>query len=389
MTGGQLIGAGDRRLWPMLAGIALIGLTLRIAAAQGDYWLDEAWSALFARDARTPGGVFFAINHDNNHYLNTLWLQLAGWGSPPIFGRALSILCGTAGIVVAGLIGARRSLPAAWITALLFAVSPILVTYGSEARGYAPMLLALLAATWIIDRDLHGLPLRNAPILLGLVALIGMLAHASMLVGIAALIGWTAIEHRRRMAWRPAAMATLALAGRMIAAVMAVLLLFLVGAMAGRDGFRMGIAIGFDGPAFADALAYMLAFTLGWPLAPDLWLLPILLMPLLIWRTPTFQDRAPFLLIAILGWPLIVMTLQPANSAIPRYYLLSAVALLLLLADLLAVAKPWFRYGALTLLLAGGITMDIALIANRRGDPGRAVDMIAMRAPKGAVALID
>ena len=58
-----------------LLGITLLGLALRIAAAQGDYWLDEAWSALFAREAATPGRVFFAINHDNNHFLNKLVFQ--------------------------------------------------------------------------------------------------------------------------------------------------------------------------------------------------------------------------------------------------------------------------------------------------------------------------
>lgn len=388
MAGEVSNGTADRRLWPWLAGIALIGFALRIAAAAGDYWLDEAWSALFARDAGTPGRAFFAINHDNNHYLNTLWLQLVGWGSPPMLGRALSILCGTAGVMVAGLIGARRNIRTACVTALLFAVSPILVTYGSEARGYAPMLLALLAMIWIVDRELHGAPLRHAPVWLGLAALLGMLAHASLLFGVIALTGWVAIDAKRRLAWRPAIGATMRLMGRATGAVAAVLAIMLIGAAAGADGFRIGSLATFSTTAFVDALAYMVAFTLGWPFPVPLWLAALLLLPLAALRHPDLRDRLPFLLLAILGLPLAVLLLQPGNSAFPRYYLLSATALLLLVAEPLAIRR-WFAMIPLYLLLAGCLIVDLRIIDNRRADPGVAIDAMAARAPGGAAVLID
>ena len=89
--------------------IVLLGLALRIASAQGGLWLDEAWSAELARQAHTPLGVFLNINHDNNHHLNSLWLQYVGLGAPPPLARAFSIATGTAGIAVAGWIGHRRS----------------------------------------------------------------------------------------------------------------------------------------------------------------------------------------------------------------------------------------------------------------------------------------
>jgi len=124
--------------------IALAGLIVRIAAASGALWLDEAWSAVLAGDVRTPLGVFVQINHDNNHHLNSLWLQWVGIGAPPLVARGLSIATSTLGIVVAGLIGARRGPLVGIITALLFALSPVLVSLGSEARGYAPMMLMVL-----------------------------------------------------------------------------------------------------------------------------------------------------------------------------------------------------------------------------------------------------
>ncbi|MCZ4340408.1 hypothetical protein O4H52_02230 [Sphingomonadaceae bacterium G21617-S1] len=377
------------RLWAILAIAATIGLVLRIAAAQGDYWLDEAWSAVFAREAATPGDVFFAINHDNNHFLNTLWLQLVGWGSPPILGRALSIACGTASIVVAGLIGARRGLRGAAFAALLFAVAPILVTYGSEARGYAPMLLALLCAIRIVDRELFGAPVAHAPVLIGIAALIGMLAHVSMLFGVAALTGWVAIEQGRRTRPRAAALATLRLMGRAVAAVIAVLLVVAAGAVASPDGFRMGSIAPFSWPAFVDALDHMVGWTIGWPpLLIGPWLLLFLFMPFLLRRAPLLRERIGFHLLAILGLPLLVALLEADNSAFPRYYLLSAVALLLLVAEMAAVrgraARLLFAW-----IMIGSLTLDIGLVANRRGDPGAAIDAISLAAPGGGSVMVE
>src|SRR6478735_8707503 len=99
--------ARRRGQW-LFAAIILFGLALRIAAARGALWLDEAWSAVLAHEAGTPIGVFVQINHDNNHHLNSLWLQLVGPGADPLLARAPAILAGTACILVAGLIGWRR-----------------------------------------------------------------------------------------------------------------------------------------------------------------------------------------------------------------------------------------------------------------------------------------
>jgi hypothetical protein len=367
------------RLLATLLAITLLGLALRIAAAQGDYWLDEAWSALFAREAATPGRVFFAINHDNNHFLNTLWLQLVGWGSPPILGRALSIVCGTAAIFVAGLIGARRGPRPAAAAAMLFALSPIFVIYGSEARGYAPMLIALLSSIWIIDRELNGIPVRHGPIWLGVAALLGMLAHISMLFGIAASTLWIFIQLRRREGSSQAARATLRLMGRAMLASAGVLALIAISVSAGPEGIRMGTRTPFVWSAYIDAIAHMVAFTLGWPFTAGFWLLPPLLIPAVL----AVRGRAIFYALAIIGLPVAVAILQPDNSAFPRYYLLSAVALLLLLADLLTSR----RWGVIPLaaIVLGSLVVDVRIISNLRGQPGAAITAMEER---GASAVV-
>ena len=146
----------ERRYTGLLCGIVLLGLALRIASAQGGLWLDEAWSAELARQAGTPLGVFLNINHDNNHHLNSLWMQFVGFGAPPLLQRALSIVSGTIAIFVAAAIVRPRGPTIALVAALLFAVSPMMVTMGSEARGYAPMALALLTAILLVARWLPG-----------------------------------------------------------------------------------------------------------------------------------------------------------------------------------------------------------------------------------------
>ena len=81
----------DRRYGILLAAIVATGFLLRLVSARGGLWLDEAWSAQLADEAATPLAVFLNINHDNNHHLNSLWLQFVGFGAPPLLARALSI----------------------------------------------------------------------------------------------------------------------------------------------------------------------------------------------------------------------------------------------------------------------------------------------------------
>src|SRR3982751_6089519 len=125
--------------WSAVCALALAGLALRIVAARGGLWPDEAWSVIYAAQARDPLGVFLRINHDNNHHLYSLWLQAIGPAAPPLLARAPAIVAGSLCIVVAAVFAGRRSASAGLLAALLFAVTPIFVVFGSEARGYSMM----------------------------------------------------------------------------------------------------------------------------------------------------------------------------------------------------------------------------------------------------------
>jgi hypothetical protein len=133
---------------------ALAGLLLRVAAAHGGLWTDEAWSVIYARQAGDAAGVFLRINLDNNHHLYSLWLLAVGMDAPVWLMRLPAILTGTAAIFVAALVADRRkSVAITGSTAIVFAVAPIFVTFGSAARGYAPMSLAALGILLFVTRS--------------------------------------------------------------------------------------------------------------------------------------------------------------------------------------------------------------------------------------------
>ena len=67
---------------PRRAAIAAAGFVLRLWCARGPLTLDEVWSIENLAPLRHFWQVFWGISHDNNHFLNSLWLYIS------IHGRA-------------------------------------------------------------------------------------------------------------------------------------------------------------------------------------------------------------------------------------------------------------------------------------------------------------
>ena len=382
----------DRR-WPwLLAAIMVLGLALRIAGAQGGLSLDEAWSSVQARDAGTPLGIFLNINHDNNHHLNSLWLLLVGFDAPPLLQRALSIASGTLAILVAARLGRRRGAALGLLTALLFAVSPVLVTLGSEARGYAPMSLALLTALLLIDRWLAG-ESRDSPALsLALCFFIGALFQLTILFGLCAVAGWVFFTLRQRDGFARAAGATLRLFLPTATGIGLVFAIIAYGALT-HQGFHFGSYDRFELVWFLHGLTEMYGYTLGLPGMP----LPLLaLVPALLVLLPgTGVSRLPWHRLAILGFPIALAVLQAGNVGHPRYYLLCGLSLLILLAQMLWLEirgggwRRWVAAAAGVVILVGSLGCDIDLAINRRGDSLATISALKARAPQGARIFLD
>lgn len=383
----------DRRFWWLLGAIVLAGLALRIAAAQGGLWLDEAWSAVLAHEVGTPLGVFLSINHDNNHHLNSLWLLLVGFGAEPMLARALSIVTGTAAIAVAALIGLRRGRVCGLMTAALFAVSPMLVTLGSEARGYAPMMLALLIAIHLVDRWLAGESERSPATALALCFFLGMLSQLTMVFGFCAIAGWIFFTLWRRTSFAEAAKATLRLLLPAMVAIGLVVAIVAGAAAASEKGFKVGRYDPFDWLQYLHGVISAFGYTLGPPTMSVWWLV---LVPALVILAPSMGvGRMAFHRLAILAFPLALALLHVGNTGHPRYYLVAGIALLLMTGEMIAIgllAGDWKRWAGAAGLAAVLVTATIEnaqMIGARRADPGRAIRAMAAREPGGTRVILD
>lgn len=382
----------ERRYPLLLWALVFLGLCVRIASAQGGLWLDEAWSAQLARDAGTPIGVFLNINHDNNHHLNSLWLQFVGFDAPPLLQRALSIVTGTIAIPVAALILRPRGRIVALIAAMLFAFSPIFVSLGSEARGYAPMMLAFLTAIVLIDRWLDGRGNGMTPRYLGWCFALGALSQLTMVFGCIALIGWVFFALCTKSTASTAAKRAMELLTPAVVALLGVLGVIAGAAYLSPTGFQIGSYEPFTMLSYLHGIVEMLAFLVGLPLS--LWLIPVAVTIVILGPTIGAQHLALYRL-AIIAFPITLALLHAGNLRFARYYLIAGAVLLLLLAETigwLIAKRGWQKTVAVTALVAvfiGSAVSNAELIENQRADPDLAMIAMIRRAPRGATVLID
>lgn len=389
--------AVDRRdrpaWWAAVGAIALIGLALRIVAARGGLWTDEAWSVIYAAQARDPIGVFLRINHDNNHHLYSLWLQAIGPAASPMLARAPAILAGSLCVVVAALLAGRRSMTAGVVAALLFAMTPILVAFGSEARGYSLMLLAALAMLLLVADMIEGRPVRGVRWWLALLAVLGMFSHLTMAAPIAIATLWVYLEWRAERGPRDALPATLRLMGPALAATVGAVAFVFTAAALSATGMRLGGYEPFSSPHYAAALDDLALWSAGFG-APWPWLVPLLLggaaLLIIIRRPHWLGSRALLYALLILVVPLGIFAVHAGNSSFARYYLTSAIGLLLLMSEWIArgfAGRPAVRVAAGALvatMLVVGLYRDSVLIEADRGRPAAALTDMAALSPAGA-----
>jgi hypothetical protein len=324
--------------------------------------------------------------------LNSLWLQLVGLGASPLLARALSIASGTAAILVAGLLGARRAPLLGLVTALLFAISPALVTMGSEARGYASMSLALLLAILLVDRWLAGEARERVGMRLAYCFFFGAFSQLTMFFGFCAVASWVFFVLWKRDGFRTALAASLKLFLPSIIALGLVVAIIL-GAAAAHKGFKFGAYEPFDMLQYLHGVSEMFEYTIGFPIASVWWfaLIPALVVLAHGWGV----RRMAFHRLAIIGFPLMLALLQAGNVGYPRYYLIAGIALLILVAEMLwcgLVASGWKKAAAALMLLAivaASLFLDVDLAINRRGDPGAAIRAMQARAPAGTRVVLN
>jgi hypothetical protein len=378
--------ARDPRLRAVFVLFLIAALALRIVGAMGEPWLDEIWS-LHLIDEMRSGEVLSSLATDNNHYLNTLYLWLVGPDAPPLALRALSILLGTAGVAAGGWLQRTRGTATILITMALLAVCYPMVNIGSEARGYAGMLLCALLSIGLADRALEERSARLG-LSLGISNVAGVLFQPLMVGMIASLGLWTVWatwrEQRSLRAVYETARDLFAWTIRLLIPVVLVLGV----AVHYGSGYVLGVVAPFSGTRMLEGIGKLFRFLIGLPeMSPTPLVVAVVLVVMAIAATLLRRDRRFALyVIVILVMPAAMAMAQLPNTLFPRYYLLPGLAFLLLLGDLLG--SLWARAGvlqaiAVVALLAFVIGNGLKLATFYANGRGNVTDMLATVAREG------
>src|SRR6266498_1780762 len=177
-------------LW-MAVGSFAVGAGVRVFAAQNDLWFDEVWTLELLRErVHSFGDVFINIKHSNNHHLCSWWMWLVGQNASALTYRLPSVLASVGTVVVAGLIGMRRSWLEGCIAVILTSWSYLLVHFGTEARGYSlAIFFALLA--WYSLQQFEERRSWTWIVVFWSATVLGFLAHLEFAVCFAGLVVWS------------------------------------------------------------------------------------------------------------------------------------------------------------------------------------------------------
>jgi hypothetical protein len=361
-SAGNRGGAADfvraRRRNLLLAALIASGLAVRLWCAQGPLWLDEIWSIENLAPLTHSWQVFWGISHDNNHFLNSLWLYWAtSFSAQSVILRAPAILMGALTAAMMARLGARHSAAAGIAAGAMTAFSYFFVNYSVEARGYAGGALALVVGFDALERAIAR-PDRSARFALAAAMGIGLLWHLAILPAIGLLALICLGEERRKLGhWEPAVAATIRIFAPTAVATLPALAFVAAGvAVVGR--FTIGGVRPFDASQTLNAIANMARDAIGLPLAAPASAIVALgaaaVLTALRCRLVLDNRRLAYAII-LLALPVAVFVFRPPNAHIPRYYLICALFLILLLAEIfgsLWAAGGWRRWGAIAALVA-------------------------------------
>jgi hypothetical protein len=360
--------SGEISFLVLAVAIGAVSAMLRVWACLNDFWLDEIWSWTMAQRVTSAWQIIAGLHHDNNHYLNTLWMYLLGDQRDWVLYRVPALVGGTTAVIAAGLGQRRRDRIAALTAMLLLGVSYLLVLYSSEARGYGPVMAFALFAFFAAQRHLEDERWTSAALfwLSSVLGFLSTLTFSSCYLGILAWSG-VRLARERRDWWQ----ATGRAARMHVVPVAFVLAVYLV------DVRQMVIG---GGPRFSlgSVLESAFALALGAPQSGG-WAIVASSCALLLWAAGVWMlwrdgsDVWVFFVVTIGLAPLLQVLLWQAPVLFVRYWLVSVLFFLLLLSQLLArlyrqaVAGKIVFLALLSLFVVGNLSHTARLLRYGRG----------------------
>jgi hypothetical protein len=384
---------------PSIAALAAIGMIVRLVAAHGSLGNDEIWSLINLRPVQHFWQIFWGISHDNNHFLNSLWLYFA-WplSQDATWLRLPSILAGTLAVPIMARLGARHGPIAAIAAATLTAFSFFQLTYSVQARGYATATLALLIAYGELERGLDA-PRSGARWTLALASGIGFFSHLAM-GPVIALLGMISVAEtvRRRRNAILALSETFALFWP-TALAMAPTAAFLVAGYRNMGGFTIGSLAPFAASRTIAGIVNLEMATFGLdPSSLPQAAFALVALPLLVLAGIFYfarPERRIGYLAMLFALPAGALLLRVPNTHSPRYFFAASAFLLLLAAE--SFGALW-RFGdwrravavaALAATLAGDAFAFVRLEVGKMAPWTDALAMIAASSDKTLASSFD
>ena len=374
-----------------LAALIVAGATIaRVYAARGDFWLDEinAWMMIFRLEPVEAWWEILLIRQETNHFLNTWILYLLGPEVPWTFYRLPAVLIGAGAVVMAGLICRRRGSLEVLTAMLLVGASYPLIHYSSEARGYFYVVFFSFLSLFLADRSLAS-PRLRWELLFSICATIGILAQLLYLYCFVSIAVWGVWRMwREGRTWRAIAIKAVRL--HSLPVVFTTLLYVVtIQHMQGVGGPTLPLgevivttlSLTAGGPD-AGVMAVAVALLLCLALIGGLWLLRKERSDWWVFYV-SVGCVAPLLLIVVVNRPFVY----------PRYFLISAAFLLLLLSHALAGLARIERFGRplyalfVVAFLAGNTIHTIRLIEVGRGAYRDAVVMMEQQTVRPRITI--
>ena len=329
-----------------MACLCALGLALRLWYAHWPLWVDEIWSLKDLVPISRFWQILWGISQDNNHYLYSIYLFFAyPISHNEIWLRAPSIVAGVAAIPMMAQLAGRDRV-AALAAGAMTAVSAFLVTYSAQARGYALAALFWIIAYRQLEKAIDA-PASRArwlfAVAIGAAAFCHLATFAvAFLFGLAAFCEFLC----RRRDLLQAVRSSLQLFWPTLVGL-APVLLCLVAGYAEIGGFIVNFVRPYSPVLAFAAFSQMLVATLEGTLTPLLGLAAIPLVAIgafvVLCESAISSFRRISYATMLFGLPALVFITKPPNSHIPRYYLISAIFLILAAADLSAIL--WRRGG--------------------------------------------
>jgi len=364
----RALSGSDRVVLAAALGACALGGVLRWLAAQTDPWLDEVWTFELLPRILASSDVVFRLHHANNHPLNTLFLYWLGDGGEAFWWYRLhTMIAGVASIALAVAIAARRGVAEAAFAGVLFATSFLLVHHSSQARGYSLMLLGALAACYALQRH-HDRPTLANTAAYGVAIAWALLANLYALYLLIGLSLWSAaVAIERAGGLRGAVVPLLRLHAIPALALGFVIVVFYLPGLTGTQfttnhyGIVVQAASLLLGGPFvgrtAEALLWVAAFVFG--------------LGLYVLHRDRDREWLMYALVVVAA-PALVIAVSRPRALFVRFFAVSEVFLLLLVAIVLGWLWRTGRMGQLAAVCAAaGIVwgnaqhIDHLLVAGR------------------------